>query len=325
MSVSDEVLNVNDIFIRSVKTLKEFPKYKHLLFSTGLEDNMDYDMNDDSSFSIDSNMAEFTSDALRLAVMYYLHNNSEINFDTQLLTLEQNLFSFDSGIYHPQLIESIKKSIENGEQFIFPFLPITGSSHWYTLFIQPMARRIIIINPLSKPDKKDQYYFHKIMFMLCEKLGVEYRICFEFANIQTSDRSCGESTLLIFLAILTAGDNGYMNLIKHLHKDSHIDSINDIKQIALGQFCKCKFCIGTNLPFRELKQYYNCCKNCKELNYVTNVTKCIYCSNEFNNGTCKTIYYTTTENRKNVERNIRQEILDIVETGELTICKKQTV
>jgi hypothetical protein len=325
MSVSSEVLSVNDIFIRSVKSLKEFPKYKHLLFSTGMEDNINYDMNDDSSFSIDSNMAEFTSDALRLAIMYYLYNNPEVKFDTQLLTLEQNLFSFDSGIYHPQLIESIKKSIDCGEQFIFPFLPITGSSHWYTLCIQPLTRRIIIINPLSKSEKKDQNYFYKIMFMLCEKLDVRYNTCFEFANIQTSDRSCGESTLLIFLAMLTARDHGYLNLIKHLHKDSHIDSINDIKLIALGQFCKCNKCIGINLPFRELKQYYNFCKNCKELNYITNITKCVHCSNEFNHGTCKTIFYTTTKNRKRVEQNIRQEILDIVETEKLSMCKKQTV
>lgn len=313
MSVQDRILK---IFTTSVKALKEFPKYKHFLLSTGLEDDMNYDMNDDSSFSLDSNVAEFTSDAVRLSIMQYLYNYPKLNFNIDLLELEGNIFTFSHGIFHEGLLTSINKHIALNLDFVFPFLPIVGSSHWYTLCISPASSRIIVINPLNQSDQKEAHYLYKVMNILCEKLGVKYHITFENAGIQTSGKSCGESTLLIFFSLLSNSADGYKRLVKHLHKDLPICNIFELDDIVMGRFCKCDKCINENIPFDIIQLHYIGCKRCKGLN-INNINNCSYCKLEFNNNNSEKIHYNSSTNRKNMECGIRMGLLNAVEKCDL--------
>lgn len=314
MSEQERILK---IFTTSVKALKEaFPKYRHLLLSTGLEDDINYDMNDETSFNLDSNLAEFTDYAVRLSIMQYLYNYPKLNFDVDLLELEENVFTFSHGVFREGLLNSIKKSIFAGTDFLFPFLPIVGSSHWYTLCVAPSCSRIIIINPLNNSDEKEMRYLYKVMHILCEKLGVKYNIIFENAGIQTSGKSCGESTLLIFFSLLINSADGYKRLVKHLHKDFPIRNIFELDDIVMGRFCKCNKCIGGDIPFDIIQLSYIGCKKCKNLN-MNNIKECSYCKLLFNNENCENVCYNSSTNRKNMECGIRIGLLNAVENCDL--------
>ena len=269
------------IFTNTVNALKEFPKYKHLLLSIGLEDDINYDMNDDTSFELDSNISEFTSDAMRLSIIYYLYNYSNLEFDTTLLELEHNAFTFSYGNFNDKFLKILKAHIEENKIFIFPFLPIAGSSHWYTLFIIPANSQIYLINPLNQTDEKELTYLSKVINILCKKINIMYKTSVEHAGIQTSGKSCGESTLLIFLSLLINSVEGYKNLIKHLHKDLPINSIFELNTIVFGNFCECNICIDGNTPFVSIQLHYIYCKECHKLNVNNNET-CNYCKISFN-------------------------------------------
>lgn len=314
---------IKTIFTEIVKTLKDIPNYKYLLLSTGMEDCNDYDMNNDTTFDLDANLSEFTSDLIRLAIMYYLYNNPELNFDLNLFELG-NVFTFSGGVFHEGIITSIKKSIEHKTDFLFPFLPIVGSSHWYTLCISPDHKRLIIINPLNKSDEKEARYIYKIMHKLCEELNVNYSIYFENAGIQTSGKSCGESTLLIFFALLTNSANGYKNLVKHLHKDYPIDNIYDIKEVVNGHFCVCDKCLDGRNTFNLIRTNYFGCKKCKGLSQ-SDKTCCTYCKLEFNDNTCEIVCYDSSVNRKKMEQGFRTNLLNAIENCNLEFPNKTCI
>lgn len=310
MSKQDRILN---IFTTSVKALKEaFPKYRHLLLSTGMEDDIDYDMNDETSFSLDSNLAEFTDYAMRLSIMQYLYNYPNLKFDIDLLDMEQNVFTFSHGVFCDGLVNSIKKSITEQSDFVFPFLPISGSSHWYTLCVSPLNEKIIIINPLQRSEENELKYLYKIMQILNNKLGTRYGIAFENSGIQTSGKSCGESTLLIFFSLLINSTNGYKKLIKHLHKDLPIRNIFELQNVATGTFCKCVNCIDGKIPFIIINIFYIGCKKCNRLN-IDNVLKCSYCKTFFNDDNSERIHYNSSVNRKEMENGIRMGLLNAIE------------
>lgn len=323
MSTQDKALN---IFTTSVKALKEaFPKYRHLLLSTGLEDDVNYDMNDETSFNLDSNLAEFTDYAVRLQIMQYLYNYPHLNFDVDLLELELNIFTFSHGVFQDGLLKSIAKHIATNSDFLFPFLPIAGSSHWYTLIISPSCKRIIIINPLEQSDQKEQRYLYKIMHILCEHLKIRYEIVFENAGIQTSGKSCGESTLLIFFSLLHNSADGYKRLVKHLHKDFPIRNIFELNDVVMGRFCRCDKCIDGDIPFHIIKTFYIGCKTCKASN-IDGSDKCAYCKTQFTDENSERFYHNTSTNRKNMEGGIRMGLLNAIENCDPTnpnnICKK---
>lgn len=304
---------ISNIFVTSVKALKDaFPKYRHLLLSTGLEDDLNYDMNDETSFSLDSNLAEFTDYAVRLSIIQYLYNYPTLNFDINLLEQELNIFTFSQGIFQEGFLNTVKKYISLGQDFFFPFLPISGSSHWYTLIVSSSSKKIIIINPLEDSHKNEQEYLLKIMLKLSKHLDVKYKIFFENAGIQTSGKSCGESTLLIFFSFLQNGGKGYRYLIKHLHKDLPIINIFELKNIVFGNFCKCEKCMDDNIPFEIIQTCYVGCKTCKSLNVCDSV-KCVRCNTKFDNNNSEKFYHNTSKNRKNMEISIRMGLLNAVE------------
>lgn len=307
---------VTEIFTNSVKALKEFPKYRHLLLSTGLEDDASYDMNDDSSFSLDSNLSEFTSDAVRLSIMYYLYNYPNLLFDIDLLNVE-NVFTFSKGLFREELLTSIKKFISSNEDFFFPFLPVAGSSHWYTLCVSPSCKKIIIINPLEHHlEQKELNYVYRLMRILCVKLEVEYVIDFENAGIQTSGKSCGESTLIIMFSLLMGNANGYKNLVRHLHKDFPIDNLSELEDVIMGKFCKCNICLDGRTPFNIIQTTYIKCKNCFHYN-PNMISNCNHCKITFNNDNCELLTHNSSVNRQNMERGLRMSLLNAVENCDL--------
>jgi hypothetical protein len=194
-------------------------------------------------------------------------------------------------------------------------LPIAGSSHWYTLCISPSCKKIIIINPLAKSDQKEINYLYKIMCNLNCKIETHYEIMFENSGIQTSGKSCGESTLLIFFSLLTNSADGYNRLIKHLHKDLPIRNIFELETVVTGKFCKCDKCIDGNLPFNIIQTNYIGCKNCNGLN-IDNSTKCSYCKINFNTENSEKINYNSSTNRKTMESGIRSGLLNAIEIND---------
>jgi len=315
-----------ELFETSVKALKDaFPKYKHLLFSTGLEDNVNYDMNDETSFKLDSNLAEFTDYAMRLSIIQYLYNYPTLNFDLKLLETELNIFTFSNGIFQKSLLKSIKKSIELNVDFFFPFLPVSESSHWYTLCVSPSCNKIIIINPLNNSNENELNYLHNIMQILCKKINIEYEINFENAGIQTSGKSCGESTLLIFFSLLHNNATGYKNLVQHLHKDLPIRNIFELCNVANGNFCDCNKCIDENIPFNIIKIFYIGCKKCKKYN-IYDAKECSYCKSIFTNDNSVSFHTKTSKNRQQMENQIRLNLLEAVEKCDPDkVCKKSYV
>jgi hypothetical protein len=315
MSVQERLL---ENFMKSTKTLKEFPQYKHLLFSTGLEDDIDYNWNDESSFNIDSNLAEFTDHAVRLMIIQYMYNYPNLNFDINLLetNTDQNIFTFSQGVFRDSLLLSIEKHLSHNINFFFPFLPVVGSSHWFTLCIFPSVNKIFIINPLQNTDNQEMSYLYKIMTILCEKLKINYEIGFENSGIQTSGKSCGESTLLIFFSLLTNGIDGYKRLVKHLHKDFPINNIFELESIALGRFCKCNTCIEGKLPFNIIQLKYVECIKCKKI-FPKSTEICNQCKEQLNTENSKEVCFNSSVNRQMMERGIRLGLLTAIENNKI--------
>lgn len=324
---------LRNYFLKSSKAFKEFGngKFKHLLFTTGLEDDLSFDMFTDTTFNLDPNIGEFTADAFRLALILYLYHNTNVVFDIDLLSNEINsdVFTFNNNRFHPIFLDCIKKHLKEKTDFTISFLPRTGSSHWYTLCLQPEKTRLVIINPLKITNNKEEEYLENMFNLLCDTINTNLTIMFENSDIQSSQMSCGESNLLIMLSILTNGETGYSNLINHLKCDHVVNGICDIYDISLGKKCFCSKCVGENYEtFKKYTCVYKRCIKCAKsygggigLNKF-NVTNCVFCNNMLTNTNSEIISHDKTQNKHDTEMNIRNEIIYSVEHEDLDHVNK---
>lgn len=329
--ISNSKENLKEYFTKSCKIFKEFGKYKHLLFTTGLEDDVSFDMFSDATFNIDPNIGESTADAIRLCIILYLYHFPNVNFNIELLNNDVNsdIFTFSNNRFHPKFLNIVDLYIDKNKEFIIPFVPKIGSSHWYTLCIQPEKNRIVILNPLSDTGNEEKKLLYDICYTLFDELELNnVNIIIENAGIQTSCMSCGESSLMICLAIITNGEEGYTNLINHLKSDHIVNGIYDIYNISLNKKCFCCNCVGNDYcTFNIMKKKYKYCVLCAKkygrsigLN-DENSEKCVFCATVFDDNT-HIIIQKKTYNKYNTEINIRNDILCSVENEDIESIKK---
>lgn len=334
---------INTYFQKTCEVLKSLGDYDHLLFSAG--------NGDDVVFNIDPNIGEFTVDALRIALLMYTHQYPEINFPSELLSDEvnTNIFTFANGVFHQEFVKYLATCILSNKDFVFPFLPRINSSHWYTFCIQPNKERIVILNPLQDTSEEEK----KFLFNICNILmgnvknilisygsnyKSNYNLLFENVGLQTSRLSCGETTLMIALSIMTNGEEGYTNLIKYFQSDNMLSSLLDIYEIAFNTKCTCKNCIeyvnqnkinenDENYANDEHEKYKKCI-SCYEKNEgsigINNYEshKCIFCNSLFDFNNHEIIITKKNLNKKTTELFLRNEILDVVRKSSIENIKK---
>lgn len=318
--------NICDNFKKICEVFKSLGEYKHLIFSTGISDNM--------IFNIDPNIGEFTVDAFRIGMMLYLYHYPNVNFSSDLLNfdIDGTLFTFANNRFHPKLIEEIEISLVYSKEFVISFLPRINSSHWYTLCIQPVKSRIIVINPLSQTSKEEEKFLIDMSKELLKNLNLKYQIIIENAGIQTSLMSCGENSMMIALSIITNGELGYSNLIEYLSQDYLVKSILDIHEISHRRKCFCKNCFGffdtMNDKTSVIIEEYKRCFKCNEyyggsigLNDI-NEKKCLFCENNFNLYNHEILRLEKSINKKESELSIRKELLSIIENESIENVKK---
>lgn len=289
--------------------------FECLLFSTGIGNN--------EMFNIDPNIGEFTVDAFRIGMMLYLYHNSTLNFPHELLSTETNttVFTFADNKFHPQFIECALRYIADGKDFVLSFLPRINSSHWYTLCIQPEKFRVVILNPLSQTSNEEYEFIFNMGFELVRILGFDFEILVENCGLQTSSMSCGENSLMIALAIITNGEDGYDNLRNHFKNDFVIGSILDIYSIAMGRFCHCRKCMGDELGQNNyIIESYRVCLECEKTYGGSigvnpeNAEKCVFCERYLNVYTSEIKQIKKSLNKKKTELNMRNEIINAVRT-----------
>lgn len=313
---------LKDSFLNTCEVLKSLGDYKHFLFCTGPTDN--------ATFEIDPNVGEFTVDALRLVLILYNYYYPQINFPVELLgdNIDGNVFTFADGKFHPEFINQLKLCIENDKEFIFPFLPRIGSSHWYTFCVQPIEERIVILNPLKSTSDEEKQYIENLCNNLISKIlnKLYYDVLFVDTGLQTSKMSCGESTLMIALSIITNGEKGYANLINYFENDNLLKSILDVYDISLNKKCTCINCNDSTQE--KIIEKYKLCLSCKffnddaiKLNKFEEF-KCIYCGVIFNIDNYDIVLNEKSINKLNSELSIRNELLQSVEYSSLDNLKK---
>lgn len=330
--MSVEIKNaVNKYFTKTCKAFKEFIKFKHLLFTTGLEDDPTFDMNSDATFSLDPNIGEFTVDAFRMGMIMYVYHFPDVNFNYELLhnEINANIFTFANNKFHPKFIENVKLHMVLGTDFVISFLPRINSSHWYTLCVQPSKNRIVYINPMKSTSNDDEKFLYLMSYSLFEEINHTMEILIENAGIQTSCMSCGENSLLISLAILTNGEKGYSCLINHLRNDHIINSLLDVHDIALEKKCFCCNCV--NAEYKTFKKYVKVYKYCAICGSThgrgiglndEDAEKCIFCGLVFDDANSSIIRNEKSFNKHYSEINIRKEIIELVDSENLDSIKK---
>ena len=311
-------------FDKTCETFKEIGDYKNLLFATGLENNI--------MFNIDPNIGEFTVDAFRLGMMIYAYHYPDINFDVNLLSNEisGSIFTFADNKFNPSFVESVKLSIKTNTDFVISFLPRIHSSHWYTLCIQPNKDRLVIINPLQQTSNEESNFLHAMSRELFSAIGIQNMdVMIENAGIQTSCMSCGENSLMIALSILTNGEEGYSNLTNYLKNDHILNSLLDVYDISFNRKCLCSNCVGIEYTtFKTVVEKYKCCKQCNK-NYggvigvnIETATTCIFCSVEFNDWNSNDVRQEKSLNKLNSELAIRNELIEAVRISDIQAVKK---
>jgi len=313
---------IKKYFLKTCEVLKSMGDYKHLLFSTGSIDN--------STFDIDPNVGEFTVDALRIGLLIYIYCYPEINFPCNLLSdqIDCNVFTFANCRFHPEFLKSVKSYIKNNEDMILPFLPRIGSSHWYTFCIQPNKERIVILNPLENTSEDEKEYLVIICNNLIENIAnnLDYDVLFVDVGLQTSKMSCGESTLMIALSIMTNGEDGYSHLARYFENNNLLSNILDINDISFNKKCTCINC--NNELVNIVTEKYKLCLMCEQI-YGNSIGlndieafQCVYCGNIFNVDNYNIILKEKNYNKKNSELSIRKHILNSIEKESIEYFKK---
>lgn len=318
---------INTYFHKSCEVLKSLDNYKSLLFSTGVGDNM--------IFNIDPNIGEFTVDAFRIGMMIYMYYYPHLNFPHELLSddTDGSVFTFANNRFHPKFLKCVLDHIKLNKEFILPFLPRINSSHWYTLCIQPLKKRIVILNPLNNTVEEEQKFLFNMISKLINEIGYYFDTFIENVGLQESSMSCGENSLMIALSIITNGESGYINLLNYFNNDFKINSILDIYSISFNTKCSCVNCCNCYNDIEMKTQQcivekYKRCIKCNEhfggsigINHI-DAYKCIYCDNLLTFDTHDLLTIKKSLNKTQSELAIRNEILNVIENESLDNLKK---
>lgn len=322
---------IEKYFLKTSETLKSIDNYENLLFATGIDD--------DVFFEIDPNIGEFTVDAMRIGMLIYMYKFPNINFSYKLLSdeIEGSIFSFVNGNINKKLLEYMMTNLSLQKDVIIPFLPRLNSSHWYTMCIQPKKYQITILDPLPMIEQEEKEFMEKLGIEICKRIGVDYNIVVWNVGLQTSKMSCGENSLMMCLSLMTNGEYGYQKLLEFFESDYKLESILDVYYISTLKKCVCENCVDKNdIQNRIINEPYKICIKCNN-KYKGSIgfnecdsENCKYCKEELTNQTYVIYTHRKTYNKKQTEILLRMEILKSIESGlinekhdcELTKIKK---